>query len=376
MSKNPKDKKRILMLNYEFPPLGGGASPVSYEIAKGYVNLGHKVDVITMDFKGLKEFEVKDGINIYRVKCLRTKKEICHPWEQLTYIISAKKFLKNHLKKHSYDINHTHFIIPTGVISLWLKKHYNLPYIITSHGSDVLGYNKRFKYLYPLLKSPWKKIIKEAKLVITPSQFLQDEIKKITSEGNFEVIPNGIDPNKFKPMKKENRILVVARLFPNKGVQDILDALNNEELKKQLKKTGWKVDIVGEGPYREFLENKSKENQLTSIVTFHGWIDNNSQQMKEFYGKAKIFISASWFESFGLTLLEAISAGCYPIVSDIPAHKEIVSNTNNLFNKGDAEKLSQVIKSNINQKEKIEIKNFNLRFSQDNINKRYGEVLR
>ena len=29
------------MLNYEFPPLGGGASPVSYEIAKGYVKLGH-----------------------------------------------------------------------------------------------------------------------------------------------------------------------------------------------------------------------------------------------------------------------------------------------------------------------------------------------
>ena len=41
-------KKRILMLNYEFPPLGGGASPVSYEIAKGYVALGHSVDVVTM----------------------------------------------------------------------------------------------------------------------------------------------------------------------------------------------------------------------------------------------------------------------------------------------------------------------------------------
>jgi len=36
---------RILMLNYEFPPLGGGTSPVSYEIAKGYVKLGHSVDV-------------------------------------------------------------------------------------------------------------------------------------------------------------------------------------------------------------------------------------------------------------------------------------------------------------------------------------------
>ena len=69
------------MLNYEFPPLGGGASPVSYEIAKGYIKLGYKVDVVTMGMRGLNEFEIKDGINIYRVKCLRSKKEICHPWK-------------------------------------------------------------------------------------------------------------------------------------------------------------------------------------------------------------------------------------------------------------------------------------------------------
>ena len=36
---NNNNKKRILVLNYEFPPLGGGASPVSYELAKGYVKL-------------------------------------------------------------------------------------------------------------------------------------------------------------------------------------------------------------------------------------------------------------------------------------------------------------------------------------------------
>lgn len=50
---------------------------------KGYVKLGHSVDVVTMGFKGLPNFEKKDGINIYRVPCWRTKKEICHPWEQL-----------------------------------------------------------------------------------------------------------------------------------------------------------------------------------------------------------------------------------------------------------------------------------------------------
>jgi glycosyltransferase involved in cell wall biosynthesis len=206
---NSDNKKlKILMLNYEFPPLGGGASPVSYEIAKGYVKLGHSVDVVTMGFSGLQENETKDGINIYRVKCMRKKKEICQPWEQLSYINSAKRFLKEHMKTHSYDINHTHFIIPTGVLALWMKKKYGLSYIVTSHGSDVLGYNNKraFKYLYPLLKGRWKKIIKEAKVVTTPSEFLQDKIREITKEGNFTVIYNGIDRDKFKPNLEECEI--------------------------------------------------------------------------------------------------------------------------------------------------------------------------
>jgi len=320
-----KKPLRILMLNYEFPPLGGGASPVSYEIAKGYVKLGHKVDVVTMHYKGLSKFEIKDGINIHRVGCLRSKKEMCTTPEMLSYVLSAKYFLNKHLRAHSYDINHTHFIIPTGIVALWAKKKFGLPYIITSHGSDVLGYNKRFDRIYPLLSKKWKEIIKEAKVLTTPSKFLQDEITRQTKEGRFVVIPNGIDPGKFKGLKKEKKILVVARLFPNKGVQDILDALKGLDMK------GWTVDIVGDGPYRKFLENKARENGLKKVLKFHGWLDNNSAEMKSLYGHASIFISASYFESFGLTVLEAMQANCYIIVSDVPGHRSLGLYEENYF---------------------------------------------
>ena len=113
---------KILFLNYEFPPIGGGASPVSLEIAKGYVQKGHEVDVVTMSYRDLPAFEVVEGINVYRVRSLRSKKEICHPWEQLTYLFSAWRFLARRLKKIRYDINHTHFIIPTGVLALLAQK--------------------------------------------------------------------------------------------------------------------------------------------------------------------------------------------------------------------------------------------------------------
>lgn len=365
------DKKlKILMLNYEFPPLGGGASPVSYEIAKGLVPLGHSVDVVTMGYKELPKYEEIDGIKVYRVKCLRSKKEICHPWEQLSYLLSAKKFLKKHLKTNSYDINYTHFIIPTGFLALWLKKKYNLNYIITSHGSDVLGYNKRFAKLYPFLIKPWKKYIKEAKVVTTPSQFLQDEIKKITQDGNFVVIPNGIDKDKFKPFKKENKVLIVARLFVNKGIQDILDALKGIDLGE------WKVDIVGDGPYKEFLVNKTKENKLDDKVTFHGWIDNKSDKMKELYGKASVFISASFFESFGLTALEAMQAGCYCLLSDIPGYKQLDLPEECYFKVSDTNSIKDAITNYIPKSDTIKSKlTFNKKYEWDNIIKEFENIL-
>lgn len=366
MKKQIQNKKRILVLNYEFPPLGGGASPVSYEISKGYAKLGHKVTVVTMHMKGLKQYERKEGMDIYRVKCIRSKKEICHPWEQYSYLVSAKRFLKQHLKDNKYDICHCHFIIPTGVLALWVKKTFGIPYIVTSHGSDVLGYNKRFRYLYPLLARKWKEIIKEAKVVTTPSQFLQNKIKEITNKGKFIVIPNGIDPKKFKPMKKENKILVVARLFPNKGVQDILDALKGVDLK------GWKVDIVGDGPYRSFLENKAKQNGLQSVVKFHGWIDNNSKKMKELYGKAKIFISASYFENMSMVLLEALASGCHVIASNVGGNPEVVKKED-LFEAKDTKGIKSKILLTVSKIEKPVP--LNKSFNLNNITINYTEKL-
>jgi alpha-1,3-mannosyltransferase len=197
--------------------------------------------------------------------------------------------------------------------------------------------------LYPFLKGPWKKIIKEAKCITAPSDFLIDSIIKITSEGTFRTISNGLDLKKFRPMKKEKSIIVVARLFLNKGIQDILDALKGMDM------NGWKVYIVGEGPYRNVLEQKIAANNLSGTVSLLGWFDNSSTQMKELYGKAGIFISASYFESFGLTVLEALSAGCYPLISDIGGHRYILHEDRFFFQKGNIEdlreKLSNLIHS-------------------------------
>ncbi len=359
---------KILFLNYEFPPIGGGASPVSLEIARGYVRNGHDVDVVTMSYRGLPAFEIVDGVKVYRVRSLRSKKEICHPWEQLTYLFSAWWFLNRRLKKVRYDINHTQFIIPTGVLALLVKKKFGIPYIVTSHGSDVPGHNKRFAMLYPFVRLPWKRIVKHAKCVTAPSDYQIGSIQNITHDGTFATVANGLDLNRFRPMKKERKILVVARLFENKGIQDVLDALRGIDCR------GWSVEIVGEGPYRKSLEQKAADNGLAGTVRFLGWVDNASAEMKELYGRAGIFISASYFESFGLTVLEALSAGCYPLVSDIGGHRYILHDDRFFFGKGNVgelrSKLAAVMSSGVPHMD-IDI----ARFSWDSVIKEYISLL-
>jgi len=309
---------KILTINYEFPPLGGGASPVSYEIAKGLVKLGHQVDVVTMGFRGLPSFEKKDGINIYRVRCLRSKKEMTGVLEMASYLLPALiKSYRLNRKKH-YNINHTHFIIPSGIVSYFLKKLTGLKYIITSHGSDVLGYNQRFSKTYPLIIPIWKAIVNNAEIITTPSRFLKDKITEIIDTTPFQVIPNGVEVKKIKPLKKKRYILLASRLFVNKGVQDFLQAIKNLNLK------GWEVKIAGDGPYRKKLIELRNNYRLQNSVKFLGWVDNKSPEYQKLFGQAAIFVCPSWFENMSVTLLEATAAGCQIIATDVGGNKEII----------------------------------------------------
>ena len=111
-----KDKK-VLVLSYEYPPLGGGGAKVVAGLTSEMIKSGYTFDVVTMGYRGLPRREVRAGITIYRVPCIRINKSMCYFPEMIPYLLMAFPLALQLAKKNNYVINHTHFIFPDGVLS-------------------------------------------------------------------------------------------------------------------------------------------------------------------------------------------------------------------------------------------------------------------
>ena len=307
----------ILVLNYEYPPIGGGGAAVCKDICELAAKEGHGITVVTMGYRALPLQETINGVNIHRIKCFRTSQRVCHPWEQLSYCISAYKYITRKLDINSFDFIHCHFIIPTGLLALWLNKKYGIKYIVTAHGSDVIGHNKsRFTLLYKLVKPGWIKILNRASTVTAPSQYLVNKIKKSYKDLDVTMIPNGIHIEKYTSKPKEKYILVLSRLQESKGIQDLIEACSHIDMKE------WVVKILGDGPFKKDLEDLVKSKGLENVVFFYGHIDGNKKL--DYLSRAGCFFSGSRFESFAMSVLEATTCKCNTLVSRIAPHVVLV----------------------------------------------------
>lgn len=317
---------RILMLNYEYPPLGGGAAPVTKSISEKLVELHHDVDVLTMGFQDLNKEELINGVHIIRVPSFRKNLVTCNTGEMVTYCCSVWKTLHALLKKNRYDINHTHFIIPTGIVSYLYKSQ--IPYIITAHGSDVPGYNPdRFGFQHIISRPIWRRVVTGSSCITSPSNYLKELIQQNTHYPRIQVIPNGINSDLYNPKEKENKILVVSRLLKRKGIQHVIEAMQGIR--------DYQLVICGDGPYRYELEQKVKKMNLDNTVKFLGYVEN--EQLKREYETASIFILPSASENFPMVYLEAMASGCAVIASNDTGCPETVGDAGLFVQPGNVE---------------------------------------
>lgn len=318
--------------------MGGGSSSVTLEIGKRYVRRGHAVDVVTMAFRDLPTREVIDDMNVFRVPCFRRRVEISRVHELASYIFSTYRFLADRMREVQYDVSHTHFLLPTGLVALALKRKFGLPYVVSAHGSDIPGYNPdRFRLMHRVSRPFLKLVGNEATRITVMSAYLANLVRKNIADFSAEHlvrIPNGVDCSRFPASPKRKIILSTGRLLRRKGFQHLVRAVSDIDI-------GYEVHICGDGPMLGELRAAALKSR-TKIV-LHGWVDNQSAIYRDLLGSAAIYVLASERENSSIALLEGMCAGCAIITANTSGCPETVGDAGMLVRPASTDELRQAI---------------------------------
>lgn len=318
---------RILSLTYEYPPIGGGGSVVAAAVNEEFVRLGHEVTVLTSRMKGLPASETVEGVAVVRTACMRQHRHYTTAAELFTTLLPTYRRGAQLIRSLQPEVIHTHFIVPSGVLAWALSRRFDVPYVLTAHGSDVPGYNPdRFEWLHALLGPAWRGILDGAAFVTSPSRFLADLIRSHGYADPIDIVPNGHHPQPHGGGPRRKQVLVVARMFPRKGVQHFIEAITGLD-------DDWEFIIAGDGPHREQLEAQARS--AASRVRFTGFLDRAT--LRSLYESSQILVFPSIQENFPMVLLEAMDAGCAIVTTNAEGCAEVVGDAGLVVPKGESQ---------------------------------------
>lgn len=325
------------MLNYEYPPLGGGAGVATRYLLDALAERGgFQVDLITSSLHHSRVVWSHPQTKIHYLDI--GKHGSLHYQSQLnlmTYAARAFFYAKKLLRTQSFDVVHAFFGIPCGAVARKL----NLPYIVSLRGSDVPFYNERFKTLDTLLfKRMSRAIWRDADKVVANSAGLKELAQSSAPDLPIDVIYNGVDTDFFnaneQPKKNSNTLTLVStgRLIERKGYHHLIEALGGIE--------GITLRLIGDGTQHAMLEHLARTHRVD--VQFLGATprENVAQHLKD----ADLFVLPSLNEGMSNALLEALAAGLPAVVTDVGGSEELVDDKNGVIvEKGDSQALRSAV---------------------------------
>ncbi len=344
----------ILIISHEYPPIGGGGANACMHLANEYSKMGHKVTILTVWYKGLRNIELDDNICIYRLHSRRKRVEHCTFIEMADFIFKALPVANKLVIENCFDICQVFFGIPSGIVGYYLRKRHKLPYIIRFGGGDIPGFQDRFTVVYRIIAPCIRIIWRNAEVLVANSKGLKQMANAFYSKKEIYVIPNGADIPSANNNEIERdgsfKILFVSRLIERKGVQDFLPQLR--QLSNRCAKIGKKVvfTIVGDGPYRNKLERIVTEESITDLVEFCG--QKSKQELPQYYLNADIFVFPSKREGMPNVVLEAMSYGLPVIMTHCEGSDELIDRNGFVL---DVEDFANAIYEVINDKNLLEI---------------------
>ena len=228
------------------------------------------------------------------------------------------------IRKLNLDIIHAETPFSLGLIAAYMAKNEKIAFLHT--------YHTLFPEYVHYLKLPVTFTRKAAEKVsaaycnmcnhiISPSIDVKNELIRYGVKRPITVVPTGIDNVNFSMevkedireklgIKKDEKVFIfVGRLGKEKNIDFLMDSF---KILKDKRKDKIKLLLVGDGPYREQLIEKSKNLKIDKDVIFAGYV--HREEIAGYYKSADIFVFSSLTETQGLVVLEAM-ASSIPVVA-------------------------------------------------------------
>jgi len=229
------------------------------------------------------------------------------------------------IRKIKPDIVDAHYITVNGYLGIASGFH---PLILTAWGSDVLLDPKQ-NWLWKILT---KYALNKTEVVICDSQVVHKELLKLgVSPGKIKMIYNGVDTQQFSRQQANEglkrklgileapSIIYIRSLKPVYNVEMLIRAI--PLVLRQFPEA--RFIIGGDGEQKEYLQDLAKSLGISDSTRFIGWIPHN--ELPEYLASADVYVSTSLSDSTSLSLQEAMACELAPVVTDLPANREWIT---------------------------------------------------
>lgn len=298
---------------------------------------GYQITILTPKiYKKSRYVENQNGIKVYRFPFFAGDKLLIE-YERIPYLRMILYYISGFLGalyilfRYHFHLIHVHWAIPTGPIGILAGTIFKKPLIVTIHGSD---FRMAMEENSSTLKRIFMYICKKASHINCVSKVQLEKMREFgIYDSKLSIIPMGIEEDfsekrlEKKDCDRDRPITVISNrnLLPIYNVSQLIQAIPlvlNED-------PSVRFIIVGDGQEREGLERKVQELKIESTVHFMGAVPH--ERMIDLLSEADIYVSTSLSDGTSVSLLEAMAAGVFPVVSDIPANRDWIEDGKNGF---------------------------------------------
>jgi len=315
---------KILVLCYEYPPVGGGGGRVAAKVAEELAGRGHEVLVLTAGLRHLPKKETIAGVEILRAESFRKREDTCSVFEMGLYLLTNFWPALQLARSWRPDVIHAHFAVPTGVLAMPLGRLLGIPYVLTAHLGDVPGgVPEQTANLFRLV-NPVARLIWSGAARTTAVSNHVATLAQAAYQVGPQVVLNGVKRAATEPVLVAHdspRIVLLGRLSVQKNPLLAIESL------ALIRDLPWTFEVIGEGPLGAEMKEKASALGIADRILWRGWL--SAPEVSQSLLAADILLMTSLHEGLPMAAVEALQSGVAIVGSRIPGLADVITEGKN-----------------------------------------------